>query len=342
MSGTSLDGLDICLSEFRFEKSQWNFNIKKAAIVPYNAQFKKKLSDAMFVSGKELVKLDADFGKWMGERVNEFLVDLPFVVDIIGSHGHTVFHEPQSGYTTQIGSGAHIAAVTGIPCVCNFRLGDVARGGQGAPLVPVGDDLLFPEYNYCLNLGGVSNISYNDSNNRVAFDICPCNMALNHLSSIMGSEFDNSGSFGRMGSVDSDLLVALNSLSYYSKTGSKSLGREWFLSELLPLINHNSNSTENKLRTVYEHIAHQISSVLSNVPVEKVLVTGGGAKNGFLIELLESKCRNQIVIPSLELVDFKEALIFGLLAVLYRSKVPSCLATVTGAKADSIGGSMFY
>ncbi len=342
MSGTSLDGLDLCFAEFQHVDGKWGFTIHKAETISYHEKLKQQLENSMLVSGQELALLDADFGKWIGNRINAFLVDLNITVDIIGSHGHTVFHDPQKGYSTQIGSGAHIAAITGIPCACNFRMGDIARGGQGAPLVPIGDELLFSDYQFCLNLGGFSNISFKKSNQRVAFDICPVNIVLNHLSGELGIEYDEKGQMGRKGSIDQKLLDKLNSLPYYQQNGAKSLGKEWLTREFLPLVNTKEISIENKFRTVYEHISFQISRAFSNCENEKVLVTGGGAKNDFLMELIRSKTKNQIIIPSPDLVDFKEALIFGFLAVLHQLKIPSCIASATGAKESSVGGSVFY
>jgi anhydro-N-acetylmuramic acid kinase len=342
MSGTSLDGLDICLAEFQHVDEKWSFAIRKAKTINYPENLKQQLGNSMLISGQELALLDAYLGKWIGNRVNEFLVDLNITADVIGSHGHTVFHDPQKGYSTQIGSGAHIAAITGIPCVCNFRVGDVARGGQGAPLVPIGDEMLFSDYHFCLNLGGFSNISFKKSNQRVAFDICPVNIILNHLSIGLGMEYDEQGQMGRLGNIDQKLLDKLNSLPYYQQNGAKSLGKEWLIREFLPLMNTNGISIENKFRTVYEHISLQVSQSLSNNENEKVLVTGGGAKNDFLMELIRSKTKNQIIIPLPELVDFKEALVFGFLAVLYQLKIPSCIASATGARESSVGGCVFY
>jgi len=343
MSGTSHDGLDLCFAEYSFTNRGCSYRIIKARTVEYDQPFRQSLMNAYNLSGRELAKLNAWYGVWIAKKINEFKLTINEPIDVIGSHGHTIFHDPKNGYSTQIGSGAHIAAETGIDCVCDFRSGDIARGGQGAPLVPIGDELLFPRYNICLNIGGIANLSYSTNGHRVAYDICPASMALNRLMQLHYSiPFDKDGKLGRRGNIDESLLEKLNSLDYYHNKESKSLGREWFESTFQPIVdNHNAN-IEDKLRTLYEHIALKISESLTIKKPNTVLVTGGGAKNGFLTALIEKKVNHQIVIPTAEIIDFKEALIFGLLAVLYLRKTPTSLASVTGASANSIGGCLYH
>ncbi len=344
MSGTSLDGLDICLAEFILTKNNWEYTFIDATTIAYTQSFKEELSGAYTKTGRDLMLTDARFGSWCGKQVVEFLSKnghLNRKIDIIGSHGHTVFHEPTNGFSTQIGNGAHIAASTRIPCVNNFRSADVARGGQGAPLVPIGDELLFNDYQYCLNLGGFANISYKESGKRVAFDICPANMPLNIIVAKENFEFDENGNIARSGKVNQLLLRELNSLEFYSSPGAKSLGREWFEDKFSPIIQKYSISNNDLLRTICEHIAIQIANIISQKPKGKVLVTGGGAKNSFLVELIQNRIESSIVIPSIKIVDYKEALIFGFLAALFITKNVSCLASVTGASENSIGGSLY-
>lgn len=342
MSGTSLDGIDLCLAQFRLSNGKWTYSIEKAKTFEYTKSEKEILGNAHNLSGSELSYLNAWYGKCIAGKINEFIVTPIHPTNIIGSHGHTVFHNPDKGYSVQIGSGAHIAAITGIPCVCDFRMNDIARGGQGAPLVPIGDALLFNDFDICLNIGGIANLSFNSRNGeRVAYDICPANMALNHLAHCVNLEYDKNGEIGRKGKVNLELLERLNSLDFYNLRRPKSLGREWFEQKLLPLISNNQLSTEDLLRTVYEHIAKNISESFSEIPHGKVLITGGGAKNLFLTELISSKCKNEIVIPSPKLIDFKEALVFGFLAVLYMRQTPSVIATSTGATSNSVGGCMY-
>lgn len=341
MSGTSLDGLDICYAHFFLQEQNWSFKIVDAYTISYCKRLQQELKNAESLDGRELMALDARYGKWIGEAISKFISKLHNDVDIIGSHGHTVFHEPTRGFSTQIGNGAHIAAATGIPCVCNFRSGDVARGGQGAPLVPIGDELLFGGYSFCLNIGGIANISFREGNKRIAFDICPTNMILNHLAGLMEKEFDNNGELGRTGNIHPELLSQLNRIPFYQQEGPKSLGREWFTSDFLPVIDSYNIPLKDKFRTVYEHIAYQIASALDKNPSDTILITGGGAKNTYLIDLIRRNTGIEVIVPQSDIVDFKEALIFGFLAVLYLADTPTCLTSVTGANSNSIGGSLY-
>ena len=342
MSGTSHDGVDLCLARFEHKDNSWCYQILKAKTFEYDEPTRQKLLNAYNLSAVDFAKLNAWYGILIAERVLDFTANTGVAIDVIGSHGHTVFHNPNQGYTTQIGSGAHIAALTGIPCVCDFRSGDVARGGQGAPLVPIGDELLFSNFKICLNIGGIANLSYNQNGSRIAYDICPANLALNSLAATLGVPFDLDGRLGMTGKIIPSLLSKLQQLDYYQTKGAKSLGREWFESTFQPtIINCNSSNTD-KLRTAYEHIANKISEAISITPNANVLATGGGANNTFLMRLIMQKSKCKITIPKQAIIDFKEALIFGFLAVLYLNKTPSSLASVTGAHSNSIGGCLYY
>ena len=342
MSGTSLDGLDLCLANFNLKEGKWSYSLKKAQTISYHDGLRDALRASMNMSGRELMTLDANYGVWIGKQVAEFTQGETDSIDLIGSHGHTVFHEPANGFSTQIGSGAHIAANAGIACVCNFRMGDVARRGQGAPLVPIGDELLFSDFDFCLNIGGIANISYREEGIRAAYDVCPVNMAANHFANILGYEYDNGGRLGEKGRISEPLLNELNSLDYYKLKGAKSLGREWFDKTFLTKTQGFDLCPEDVLRTIYEHAATKISDILVQKPHGKVLVTGGGAKNTFLINLLKGKCQAEIYLPCEQTIDFKEALIFAFLAVLYNHKINSSLGSATGAKCSSIAGSLYY
>lgn len=342
MSGTSHDGLDLCFAEYTNESGLWTYRIINAETIEYDKETRQKLVNAYNLSGRDLALLNAWYGKWIATRLNDFKANIDEPIDVIGSHGHTIFHNPQNGYSTQIGSGAHIAAGTGIPCVCDFRSGDVARGGQGAPLVPIGDELLFSNFDVCLNIGGIANISFNSNGKRIAFDICPANMAINYLANNLSKPFDYNGELGRTGNINQNLLATLNNLDYYNTSGAKSLSREWFDEVFKTILEKFDAPLADKLRTVYEHIAIKVADSFSTISKGKVLITGGGAKNKFLISLIEKKSKLRIIIPNTELIDFKEALIFGFLAVLNLRQTPSCLAGVTGASANSIGGCLYY
>lgn len=340
MSGTSLDGLDVALCEFWRNKELWSFNILKAETYQYTDGWDEKLRKAHTVSGFELIKLDHDYGIMIGKCVKNFIQENKLRVDYIASHGHTVFHKPDENVTLQVGNGAFIASETGISTISNFRLLDVALKGQGAPLVPIGDLLLFPQYDYCLNLGGFANISYSHYKKRLAFDICPVNFVINHYSRLANREYDHNGTIAEKGKVDKQLLTALNKLEFYNLSPPKSLGREWVETSVFPLINNNNLAVEDILRTFYEHIVRQITLCFTGSD-KKILVTGGGAHNKFLISLIRKKVSHKIIVPDDLLVDYKEALIFAFLGLLRARNENNCLASVTGAKHDNIGGIIY-
>jgi len=341
MSGTSLDGIDIAACQFEFDQSIWKYRMINAKTYEYPVEIRKNLAQSQLLSGLDLAYLDITYGKLIGQKINEFIHEFGFIPDFISSHGYTVFHEPDKGLTLQIGSGAEIAAITNIKTICNFRVGDVARGGQGAPLVPIGDALLFKEYAACLNLGGFANISFfAEDSKRIAYDICPVNFVLNHFAQRLGKEFDQNGEIGRKGMINPPLLSSLNQIPFYRKAAPKSLGREFVEQEIYPLLNH-VIPIEDVMATFYKHIAIQLANEINISNGGKVLITGGGAKNTYLIELLSGLCKPQLVVPEANIIDFKEALIFAFLGVLRFIEQPNCLASVTGASADNIGGSVF-
>ncbi len=339
MSGTSLDGLDIALCEFEKNNNIFSFKIHEAITFEYPSDWKDKLRNAPNLSGLDLSLLDNDFGTLTGNFIKQFINDNQLRdIDYIASHGHTVFHQPEKSFTLQIGSGVNIATLTQITTINDFRSKDVSLNGQGAPLVPIGDKLLFPDYDYCLNLGGFSNVSFEDNGQRIAFDIAPANLILNYYSEKLGFDFDESGKLGRSGSIIQSLLSELNKLSYYRKNFPKSLGKEWLDSEFIPLISKNLNIND-ILRTLYEHISIQIASVLKKEN-SKTLVTGGGAFNSFLIERIKKHSVSEIIIPDNRTINFKEALIFAFLAYLRVNNITNVLKSVTGANHDSCSGNI--
>ncbi len=339
MSGTSLDGLDLAAVEFRRSENRWNFSIVAAETVKYSAEWEEKLRTAPELPGEKLIELHNIYGQFTGKEINRFIKINRLLPDLIASHGHTVFHQPEKGFTFQAGNGAYIAGETGITTVADFRTADVALGGQGAPLVPVGDRLLFPEYESCLNLGGFANISFEKNGKRIAFDICPVNFILNDLSRKLGKPFDENGELGRQGAIDNQLLEKLNKLKFYSQSTPKSLGKEWMDRHFFPIIEASNLTVQDKLRTVYEHIALQIAKV---APAGgKMLVTGGGVFNSFLMERFKQHLKCEIVIPSSEIINYKEALVFAFLGLLRYMGEVNCYASVTGAKRDSSAGVIF-
>ncbi len=341
MSGTSLDGLDLAYCTFEHTPKGWRYFIDEAETISYDDSMTNFLVTAFNSSANELVEKDHIFGRYIGERVRHFLDKHQIETDIIASHGHTIFHQPENGFTFQLGNGADIASVSEITTICDFRSMDVANGGQGAPLVPVGDDLLFGKYEFCLNLGGFSNISFRENKKRVAFDISPVNIFLNKFANSAGKPFDRDGIIASEGEVHIKLLEDLNHLEYYSQPFPKSLGREWFESEFLPIVEKHNILPQNVLRTGCEHIAVKIAEVLNKKLVGKVLITGGGALNLFLMKLISDKTKIKIVIPDLKLVHYKEAMVFAFLGVLrYRNEI-NCYSSVTGAGKNSSCGAIY-
>ena len=344
MSGTSLDGLDMALCRFtKREDGTWHYTILKCATADLGDDLRRRLATADTLSGLDLMRLDRDFATFSAQQVNRFLEGCSTRPDFIASHGHTIFHQPDKGLTVQIGSGAVIATLTGITTVCDFRTTDVALGGQGAPLVPIGDKLLFGSYEACLNLGGFSNISFDINGQRKAFDISPCNMLLNRLAQKMGLPFDKDGMNGRDGYIFRPLLNRLNQLPFYQEEGAKSLGKEWFDAEIWPLFEQSGLCVTDQLRTAVEHITTQITNVLNHHKIKSVLVTGGGAKNLFLMDRIRLFAPDtMVVIPQENIVDFKEAILFAFLGLLRLNGEANCLASVTGANTDNCGGAVYY
>lgn len=344
MSGTSLDGVDIALCEI---SSPTSCRLLAAHTYPYPPEWRSRLASLVKASALEYALADVELGRHLGRCANLFLrergLDRP---DLIASHGHTVFHQPERGLTAQIGQGDALAAETGVSVVHGFRTLDVALGGQGAPLVPVGDRLLFGDYDACLNLGGIANISYDDAFRRVAFDVCPCNMALNALAARLGMDCDRDGLLARGGALDNALLARLDALPYYAQRPPKSLGMEWFMAHFQPLCEGGGKeAVPSLLRTVVEHIARQVARAMP--PARQggcgcaMLVTGGGAFNLFLVERMQALLPHCAVrVPNAQLVAYKEAVVFALLGYLRVTQQCNALASVTGARHDSVGGNV--
>lgn len=339
MSGTSLDGLDIALCRFKKGNKGYKFKVLAAQTIPYSSNLKLRLKNIYSARALDIMHLNQEFGKLLGENTNKFLKANKLKADAISSHGHTIFHQPGLGFSTQIGCGATIAATTKTITVCDLRSLDVALSGQGAPLVPIGDKLLFPEYDSCLNLGGIANISFDKKGMRIAFDVCICNMVLNFLAEKKGKAFDQSGKMAASGKVNKDLLKKLNANQFYKIKGSRSMGYENFESEILPhLKGHNVNDL---MATCAEHIAQQITGILNANKLRTVLVTGGGAFNSHLIKLIKQKTTCEVVIPSKTIINFKEAIIFAFLGYLRLHHKINTLKSVTAATQDSTGGAVY-
>jgi len=340
MSGTSLDGVDLCEVQFFNDDKKWNFQILKTSTTAYNKVWKTDLQNAHQYSIDELKVLDEKYCKLLSQFILDFM-NKPDDIDMVCSHGHTVWHQPEEGLTYQIGNLEILSKLINKTVVCDFRTADVALGGQGAPLVPMGDKLLFSEYDYCINIGGFVNISYQYKGERLAYDICPANKVLNLFAEKIGFNYDDKGQMASKGICHKDLLNELNTLEFYTKKPPKSLGVEWLENEMSPILKNYDLSISDKLNTLCQHIAYQISKSLQRSNA-KILITGGGAYHEYLILCIKNdNPKTQIHIPKNELINYKEALIFGLLGVLrFRGDI-NVLKSVTGAKNDHSSGKVF-
>ncbi|WP_268847802.1 anhydro-N-acetylmuramic acid kinase [Flavobacterium aestivum] len=342
MSGTSLDGVDLSHIKFTIHNHNWTFEILESETIGYSKKWIDKLKTAVGYSEIELQQLNKEYTVLLASIISDFIKKHKIEnLDAVCSHGHTILHQPQNGFTLQIGNLPEISKLTQQTVVCDFRVQDVQLGGQGAPLVPIGDRILFSEYNYCMNLGGFSNVSFEENNKRIAFDISPVNTVLNFYANQLGFDYDNKGQITRTGNCNEILLNQLNSLDFYQKKHPKSLGFEFVKTTILPMIENFPISIEDKLNTFTEHIALQIALALPNKK-GTLLITGGGAYNDFLIERIQFHLPEmEIIIPSNTILEFKEALIFALLGVLKLREEINVLQSVTGAQYDHCSGVIY-
>lgn len=355
MSGSSLDGLDIAYVHFHEKAGTWIFDIEHAECHAYPEAWVKKLQSATQLNALDYQLLHTEYGHYLGDQVNAFInkYQLHYQVQLIASHGHTVFHLPAKKMTAQLGNGAAVAAGTGIPVVSDLRALDVALGGQGAPIVPIGDRMLFNDYAYCLNLGGIANISYHSANTCVSFDICPANRVLNLLASTVGKPYDEGGLMASQGNVNENLLSKLNSLSFYDEPFPKSLSNDFGNDLIFPMVLREEEKLGNALRTYTEHIAFQVEKAVELIGERlatdkeqpaKLLVTGGGAYNDFLMQQIRARLSAsniELWIPDDKTIQFKEALVMALMGILRWRQENNVLASVTGAVRDSISGALW-
>ncbi len=347
MSGTSMDGIDVAYCIFYHIKGVWSFHLPHAQTYPYSKEWQQTLASIQKQSAWSYVEAHRAYGKLLGDTVLDFCKATTASPMLIASHGHTIFHRPPL-LTSQLGCGATLAAKTRRLVVSDIRSLDVAKGGQGAPLVPIGDQLLFSKYDFCLNLGGFANVSYDCEGKRIAFDICPFNTVINdlyvkaHPASMLS--YDKGGAYTATGHVNKELLEALNNIEFYKKKPPKSLAREWKEAIFMPVVDQFTHvDIKDKLRTIVEHQAIQISRVFKTVKNNgSILITGGGAYNTFFIETLKAKCPNyELIIPESKIIDFKEALIFAFIGLLRYLEQINCLKDVTGATSNSCCGAIY-
>lgn len=341
MSGTSLDGIDLVYASFHFD-GKWHFKISHYETVAYPSQWEDTLKNLVSYNLESLKVIDVQYTNYLSEIVNRFILKHKLQdIDAVCSHGHTALHQPENGLTYQIGNLSQLAELLQEKVVCDFRVQDVALGGQGAPLVPIGDKLLFPEYGFCLNLGGFANISSDFQGDRIAYDVCPVNIVLNRYAKQLGLDYDDEGNIASTGTVNNELLYKLNELAFYNATYPKSLGLEWVDKNIFPLINSLKLEVKDILKTFIEHAAFQIASEINKKTHVSVLVTGGGTYNTYLMDRIKSLSKNNIIIPSKAIIEFKEALIFGFLGVLKLRNEVNCLKSVTGAIKDHSSGNIY-
>lgn len=357
MSGSSLDGLDIAFVEFQEQAGKWSYELLQAECFPYNEEWTMRLKNAARLPALDYLLLHVEYGHYLGQQVNAFIEKhgLHYQPALISSHGHTTFHMPEKKMTAQLGDGAAIAAETQLPVITDLRALDVALGGQGAPIVPIGEKLLMGEYDYFLNIGGIANISINADSSAgagyTAFDICPANRVLNMLANELGKEFDSGGEIAATGTIDSTLLDKLNSLDYYKRSFPKSLANDFGTDIIYPIIKDSGIETKDAIRTYTEHIVIQIKKAISpfnnyklKTTNHKLLVTGGGAFNIFLIQQLSKRLKElsiEVILPEEKLVNFKEALIMAFIGVLRWRQEFNVLSSVSGAERNSIGGALW-
>jgi anhydro-N-acetylmuramic acid kinase len=350
MSGSSLDGLDIAFVELNENAGNWNFEILAADCYEYSSEWISKLKNAIHLNALDYQLLHTEYGHYVGKEVNRFIDEnnLHYQVGVVASHGHTTFHVPSKLMTGQLGDGAAIAAETGLRVVSDLRALDIAFGGQGAPIVPIGEKLLLKDYSMCLNLGGIANISFNLPDTYIAFDVCPANRVLNMIAAKSGKEYDAEGEMAVAGKINEELLTGLNDLDYYKQPYPKSLANDFGTDVVFPLVESFSLNDNDALRTCVEHIVFQIAGAVKNQQLSttdpKLLATGGGAFNTFLIQRLSEELgalNVEVVVPDEKLVKYKEALVMALIGVLRWREEYNVLASVTGAQRASIGGALW-
>ncbi len=347
MSGTSMDGLDIAhVTLQELQEGKWDYTINAATTISYEEKWRLRLSKLRHQNSLVFYKTDRYYGQFIGESIAAFIKENNLETDLIASHGHTVFHQPENNLSVQVGDGNSIYAYTGIPTVTNFRALDVVLGGEGAPLVGIADQYLFGEFDMCLNLGGFANISADISGSRVAYDVCPCNIVLNRIAREFDKEFDENGEIAETGTIDYDLLSELNGVEFYDYEPPKSLGREWISSNFWHFVRNSSAAKEDKMKTLVDHIAVQIGNNIEDLSSgdasgKRVLVTGGGAFNKTLISHLKSHTEAEIIVPDEKMVNYKESLAFGLLGILRVQNKNNVFALATGATENSVSGALF-
>lgn len=341
MSGTSIDGIDLALIEFSVA-NDINYKFLASKTYKYSEDWVQKLRYNPTISAADLFKLDHEYAIYSAEVINKFIQEFDLnreEINCVAHHGHTYLHRPDLGYTFQLGCSPILSDLVQLDFITDFRKEDVALGGQGAPLVPIGDLYLFKEYDACINLGGFMNISFQEGNSRTAYDLGSFNYILNHLANKLGLEYDKEGSIARSSKADSSLLEKLTKLDYYQRELPKSIGAEYAEAYIIPLVDQFETTVA--ISTYTKHAALIVAKEVDNHSFKKILLSGGGAHNLYFIDLLQELTTAEIVVSNQELTDFKEALIFALLALLKREEKINVLSSVTGSNTDHSAGILY-
>jgi anhydro-N-acetylmuramic acid kinase len=345
MSGSSLDGLDLCYVRFQHSNSRFEYEIIYADCIEYTNEFRERLRNAPNLSAFEFSKLHTEVGKYFGELTHDFIQKNKIdELDFISSHGQTIFHQPNLGFTSQIGCGAQLAAQTSTKVVCDLRTSDVANKGQGAPIVPVAEQYLFAEYKVFLNIGGIANIAFHKNESVIAYDVCAANTLLNYFAKEKGLDYDKDGNLARSGNINASLLEELNTIAFCKQSAPKSLGTEHVFTDWITLFEKYAISTEDKLATAVEHIAMQVGNAIKSEIINynsEMLITGGGALNSFLVERIQHHATTIVTVPDVLTIQYKEALAMAFIGLLRILEIPNCLASVTGANKNVIGGAVY-
>jgi len=336
MSGTSGDGLDLAVVSFPSTTNE-SYQLIEGITLPYPPHWQKRLTFQDQISGSDLLRLNHDYGVYTANLIKEYLRQTPYPISLIALHGHTYLHQPALGITYQLGCGPEVSQICGITTVSDFRTADVSLGGQGAPLVPIGDKFLFAEYDGCLNLGGFANLSILNREPILACDLAPANLIMNHLSKREGLPFDKDGEIAAQGQIIPQLLETLRSLPYFREKPPKSLGREWLEVEFLPLFAERRGTTD-LMATAVAFLVEQVTEYCQSYGLQRVLVTGGGAFNRFLIQQLQQQRPKTFEIPGPKLIEYKEALLFAWLGMRRIQEKINVWASVTGAAVNHSAG----
>ncbi|MCH2044694.1 MAG: anhydro-N-acetylmuramic acid kinase [Saprospiraceae bacterium] len=350
MSGSSLDGLDLAYCQLKWENNKvQDWKILLADTLDFSPMWKARLQALPTQNALTFAKTDMYFGYYMAELVNTFIEQHTIqTIDFIASHGHTIFHDPDRRFSSQIGSGAALAALTKNRVISDFRSHDIALGGEGAPLAPLADHYLYPEYDHYINLGGIANISTCRKGVWTAFDVCYANQVLNHLAAELDLLYDKDGIIARSGNVEKPLFEELKKANFYKRKPPKSMSNEWIRKEVLPIYMQYECSVQDKLCTAVEHIVHELANAmyrLNHTTTNSILLTGGGTHNTYLVERLRhfSKLLDKdLVLPNPSHINYKEAVLIALLGVLRLEEIPNSLGEVTGASRNTVNGAIYH